>query len=116
MIFFGQIVVITIIYVFIRVKTLSNTNYVVSRYIKRKKGSLPFDVRGQKRRCLNSLLVSVLDQPSRAMGGYELPLFKKHKENSFENYSVLKEEYQSHFSVKGEEERKKHLIRRISFK
>ena len=40
----GQIVLITIIYVFIRVKTLSNTNYVASRYIKREKGSLPFDV------------------------------------------------------------------------
>ena len=44
----GQIVLITIIYVFIRVKTLSNTNYVASRYIKREKGSLPFDVRRSK--------------------------------------------------------------------
>ena len=47
-IIFGQIVLITIIYVFIRVKTLSNTNYVASRYIKREKGSLPFDVRRSK--------------------------------------------------------------------
>ena len=48
MIILGQIVLITIIYVFIRVKTLSNTNYVASRYIKREKGSLPFDVRRAK--------------------------------------------------------------------
>ena len=47
-IIFGQIVLITIIYVFIRVKTLGNTNYVVSRYIKREKGSLSFDVRRLK--------------------------------------------------------------------
>ena len=49
----GQIVLITIIYVFIRVKTLSNTNYVASRYIKREKGSLPFDVRRSKTSLLN---------------------------------------------------------------
>ena len=83
MIVFGQIVFITIIYVFTRERTLSNTIYVASRYIKREKGSLPFDVRRSKRRCLNSLLVSVLDQPSRAMGAYELPPFKRNNENSF---------------------------------
>ena len=49
----GQIVLITIIYIFIRVKTLSNTNYVASRYIKREKGSLPFDVRRSKTSLLN---------------------------------------------------------------
>ena len=38
----------TIIHVFVRVKTLRNTNYVASRYITREKGSLPFDVRRSK--------------------------------------------------------------------
>ena len=83
--------------------------------LKEKKARFRLMCVARKRRCLNSLLVSVLDQPSRAMGAYELPPFKRHKENSFQNFSVLKEEYQTHFSVKGEEEGKKHLIRRTSF-
>ena len=71
---FGQIVLITIIYVFIGEKTLSNTNYVASRYIKRKNyAHFRLMCVAQKRRCLNSLLVSVLNQQSRAMGAYELP-------------------------------------------
>ena len=35
-------------FVSVRVKTLSNTNLVASRHIKREKGSLPVDVRSSK--------------------------------------------------------------------
>ena len=47
---FGQII-------FMREKTLKNTNLVVSRHIKRENGSLPVDVHRSK--CLNSLLLSL---------------------------------------------------------
>ena len=37
----------------LRVRTLSNTNLVASRHIKREKGSLPVDVRRSKTSLLN---------------------------------------------------------------
>ena len=49
---FGQIVSI-------RVKTLSNTNMVASRLIKREKGSLPVDVRRSK---TSLLKLPIMDQ------------------------------------------------------
>ena len=42
--------------VFMRVQTLSNTQLLASRYIKREIVSLSVDVRCQKRLCLNSLM------------------------------------------------------------
>ena len=41
----------------IRVKKLSNTNLVASRYIKREKGLLPVDVRGSKTSLLKLPLI-----------------------------------------------------------
>ena len=48
----------------LRVKTLSNTNLVVSRFIKREKGSLPVDMRRSKASPLklpNVVLLSLLN-------------------------------------------------------
>jgi len=43
----------------IRVKKLSNTNFTLSRLVKREKASLPVDVRRSKRLCLSSLIARV---------------------------------------------------------
>ena len=51
--FLGQLVSII-------VKTLRNTNLGASRCFKMKKTSLPVDVRRSKRRCLSSLMSSVI--------------------------------------------------------
>ena len=42
----------------IRVKKLSNTNFISSRHIERENSSLPVDVRPSKTLCLSSLLVN----------------------------------------------------------
>ena len=59
----------------VRVKTLSNTNMVASRHLKREKGSLPVDVRGSKTSLLklpnnyNKMSLTAATQPHKRLNG-----------------------------------------------